>query len=745
MPPAEPLPTELPESINVEEPEKNPTGHEREKILQRCRDRRAYADEKDKDNRDNQAKDTRFVYVPGAQWDADIVAKRTGWGDPCLEFPQLKQFINQVVNDARQNRPGIRVHAASGDASKEVADIIQGMIRVIEYDSRAEAIYDCAYQGAVVGGRGYLRVVAEYADPKSFDQSLRLKRIPDTNAVRMDPDYQEPDASDINWCFVEERVHKDEFTERWPKAQPISIEDGFRAWWTDDDHVTVADYYERVCERRTLVALQNGTVAYKEDLVKLFERAGGELMPGVILRERETEEYKVKWYTIAGGEQILETHKWPGKTIPVVCAMGDEIMVDGRRIFQGLITQAKSAQALFNYGMTQQAIHLALTPRAPYIAAIGQVEEFKEQWEEANNRNFSVLVYNPITVDGVIVPAPQRTPPASPDAGWINWTQQMQMLMKSTIGMYENSLGMKGGEVSGRAITAREKQGDTSTYHYADNLSRAISLTGRIIVECIPYYYDTQRIVHIMGDDDKRKAVTVNEQQPGPPDPSTGAIEAITKNDIRTGTYAVTVSSGPGYETKRQEAAEMYMQLVQADPGILQVAGDLIVKTQDIPGAMDLAERLRTTLPPPIQAMLAAKEAGQDPKMAALLKQQQDLQQQLQQGQQQLADLQKQLQDEKNDKAASIAASNARQAVAEASGQHDQADAAAKVQEALMKHSQEQEKRDGEREQRHNDRFDTLCTLLANLVKAQATSQQIEADAQSEMRAAATIEGPQAP
>lgn len=593
------------EEQQPQEKEERLSAKEKQDILARAQKRRAYNERKDKDNREQQEKDTKFVYVPMAQWDSDTVTLRKSWGDPSLEFPQLKQFVNQVVNDQRQRRPGIRVHPASEDASVKVADILQGMFRNIEYDSQAEAVYDNGYLHAVVGGRGYWRVTAEYDNDTSFNQSIKIRKIVDPKSVRLDPDYTMPDASDIGWGFVEESVPLDEFKERWPKAEPISFdsENSIKSWWEGDETVTVADYYERHCTKRKLVALSTGLVGWWDEIKPMFNG----ILPADS-RQREVDIYSVTWVTIAGGEQVLEEHNWPGSMIPIIQCSGDEIYVDGRRIFQGLITQAKSTQQLFNYGMTQQAIHLSLTPRAPYVAAAGQVDNYIDQWKNANSRNWGVLLYDPLTVDGQLVPAPQRTAPASPDTGWIQWNQQMTGLMKSIIGMYENNLGQRGNEVSGRAIMAREQQGDNATYHYADNFGRAIAHTGRVCLEVIPYYYDAEQIVTIVGEDGKRKPMPINKELPAQVDPVTGAVEAIIQNDIKKGKYSVTIDSGPSYQTKRQEQADTINQLVKVAPQLMEIGPDLILKVQDIPGAEDFAERAKVMLPPPIQQMLQPRK-----------------------------------------------------------------------------------------------------------------------------------------
>lgn len=626
----------------------------KEEILKEARDRFAYVQDIDKENKDQARSDTRFVFVPGKQWDDDIRTRRKNWKDPCFEFNQLKQFVHQVVNDQRQNRPGIRIHPANGQASEEVAKIEQGMIRGIEYDSHAETVYDHAYQDAVVGGRGYWRICTEYVDSTSFDQKIVLKSIADPDMVWLDPDFQQPDGSDRNYGFVMEGVTKDEFERQWPDADPVSFSDIPVSWRDGEKLVFIADYYRRVCKKRTLVRNSDGAMGFEDEMPKLPD--------GVeTVSKREVETYTVEWYKIAGGTQILAKYDIPGEIIPVIEAAGNVVVVDGKRMYQGLIRQARDAQAMFNFGMTQQAIHLALTPRAPWVAAEGQIEGYENIWKNANVENYSVLPYKPVTVDGVVVPPPQRTQPSTPDAGWMTWCQTMTGLLRSTIGMYENSLGMKAQETSGRAILAREKQGDNATFHYVDNLSRAIALTGRIIVDWIPKYYDTQRIVHIIGPDGVRQEVTINETSINPSNP----LEAIRLNDVTVGKYSVVVEAGPSYATKRQETAETLTQLAQAYPPIMEVAGDLVVKAQEIPDADVIAERLRLTLPPAVQQQLQAKEKKQQPPDPQMIAAMQEKDMHLQQAMQTMQEMEKQLQSAQSGEQSKIAQIQANEKLAQ--------------------------------------------------------------------------------
>lgn len=580
-------------------------------LLKEAKERFKLVLEKDKENRDTQRIDTLFVYSPGEQWPQDVKRQRKEWKELCLEFNQLKQFVAQVVNDQRQNRPGIRIHPADGEATKEVAEVIQGLIRSIEYESKAEAAYDNAFAQAVVGGRGWWRVRSEYCSEDGFDQKLVIDPIIDSLSVYADIDYQQPDGSDRRFAFVTERISKEEFKRQWPDKQENGWDDVDSIWITEDD-VLVCDYYRRVCTTRTRVRMSDGAEGWLDEMPTPPEGV-------TIAQRRECDTYSVEWYKL-GGNQVLEKYDWPGTMIPVICTTGDDMMLDGKRVYQGLTRHARDAQSMLNFGMTQQAIHLSLTPRAPWVAAEGQIEGYENIWKDANVKNFSVLPYKPTSVDGHVVPPPQRTAPSLPDTGWINWCGSMISMIRSTIGMYENSLGIHGAETSGKAIIAREKQGDNATFNYVDNLSRAIALTGRIIVEVLPKYYDTQRKVHTIGLDESRNEVVVNQATVNPDDPTQSAIE----NDLSRGKYSVVVEAGPSYATKRQESAETLTQIVQAYPPLMQIAGDIVLRAQDIPDADALADRIKLTLPPNIQQAEQAKQQGGrkiDPQAMAMLAQ----------------------------------------------------------------------------------------------------------------------------
>jgi hypothetical protein len=605
-------------------------------VFEEANKRWRYVNDVDADNRRDARDDTRFVWVRGAQWPDNERLAREADGRPALEINQLPQFIHQVVNDQRQNRPAIKIRPDSDDASKEIADIYEGLTRDIEYVSKAPAIYDKGFEHAVTGGRGYWRVCTEYESDQSFNQRIVLRGIPDPLMVYLDPDYQQPDASDIEWGYVAEAMTHTDFKRQYPDAQPLDFEGMDSAviaakWAEGEDKVIVADYFRKTYTSRTLVQLSTGALNWKDALGERDPALPGapkdypETYAGArILAERESQTCKVEWFKVYGGG-VLEEYEWAGKYIPIVMCIGDETVIDGKRLFQGLIRRARDVQTMFNFWQTKATESLALAPMAQWLIPDDAVEGYEQIWDEANLRLRTRLPYK----SSANMPPPQRIEAPQAQSGVLEQANQCRQDFYTTIGIYPPSLGEQGKEIAGIAIRYRQQQGDRGTFHFVDNLSRAIEHTGRVVVDLIPHIYDTQRPVNSLDADGKQKSVVVNQKNP-----LTGQV----LNNLAAGEYAVAVDVGPSYATKRMEAAQSMMEFIGAYPEAGPLIGDMIAKNQDWADADKITARLQVMLPPQIQ-MLEAQSGG-DPKVAALAtalkSQQQQAQQQVQQLMQQL-------------------------------------------------------------------------------------------------------------
>ena len=571
------------------------------------------------------------------QWPADVLATRgavqgqTINARPCLTINKLPQHVRQVTNDQRQNRPGAKVIPVDDKADVQVADIFNGMIRHIEYISDADVAYDTACENQVSYGEGYLRLLTEYCDDNTFDQDIKIGRVRNSFSVYMDPTIQDPTGADAQYCFITEDITKDEYTRLYPDAAPITtlqslgVGDQSISNWLNEDTIRIADYYYIDYDRTTLNLYPGNATAFEGTPEDKQLRA----VYGKPKRTRESDRPRVKYCKINGYE-ILEEREWAGKWIPVIRIVGNEFEVDGRLYVSGLVRNAKDAQRMYNYWVSQEAEMLALAPKAPFIGYGGQFEGYEEKWKTANTNNWPYLEINPDVTDGqgAVLPLPQRAQPPMASSGLLQAKSGASEDIKSTTGQYNASLGMGSNERSGKAILARQREGDVGTYHYGDNLARGVRHVARQLVDLIPKIYDTQRIARIIGEDGETKMVKINPEQAEPVnkimDEQGIVIEKIYNPGV--GKYDVVATTGPGYATKRQEALEAMAQLLQGNPQLWQVAGDLFVKNMDWPGAQEMAKRFKKTIDPKLMS-----DSDENPELQAAQQQMEAMGQEMEQ------------------------------------------------------------------------------------------------------------------
>jgi len=595
-------------------------------VLSTARDRLSMAISAYSESREDELDDLRF-YAGSPdnqwQWPADVLATRgavqgqTINARPCLTINKLPQHVHQITNDQRQNRPSVKVIPVDDNADVEVAEIFNGMIRHIEYISDADVAYDTACENQVAYGEGYIRVLTEYCDDNTFDQDIKIARVRNSFSVYMDPLIQDPCGSDAKWCFITEDLSQEEYHRLFPNASPLStletlgIGDQNLSQWLNTDTIRIAEYFYIEYDKQTLNLYPGNVTAFQgspED--KELRRVYGKPK-----KSRQADRKKIKWCKINGYE-ILEEQEWAGSCIPVVRVIGNEYEVEGRIYISGLVRNAKDAQRMYNYWTSQEAEMLALAPKAPFIGYGGQFEGYETQWKTANTQNWPYLEVNPDVTDGqgAVLPLPQRALPPMAQTGLIQAKMGASEDIKSATGQYNASLGQQSNERSGRAILARQREGDVGTYHYQDNLARAVRYVGRQLVDLIPKIYDTQRIARIIGLDGETKMVKIDPTQAEPvrkiQNQEGIVIDKIYNPAI--GKYDVVVATGPGYATKRQEALEAMAQLLQGNPQLWAVAGDLFVKNMDWPGAQEMAKRFAKTIDPKLM-----QEADENPALQA--------------------------------------------------------------------------------------------------------------------------------
>lgn len=575
---------------------KDDAGRGDDDLLKQIREFTDAAISADTDNRRSAVEDLDFLN--GKQWPAQIEEQRAREGRPCLTFNRLPTYLHQVTNDQRQNQVGIQVHPVGNGADKRGAEIYQGMIRRIEDSSNADAAYDTAVNSAAAIGFGFWRLITEYESPTSFNQVIKYQRIRDALKVYFDPASVEPDGSDSKRCVIVSDIANTEFDRLYPEAKDknetlrVSTGTSLQPGWMSGNCTRVVEYYYFEYKNKTLYLLGDGTTTTDQPPTGV-----------VVQAKRSTKIPQLKWVKASAGA-ILERTDIKCRWIPVFPVWGDEIDIQGKVTRKGIIRNAKDPAQMYNFWMTSATEEVSLRPKAPFIGAVGQFETQKKQWGQANSRSFAFLEYDPITVDGVIAPPPQRQPMADVPVGMLQMAVHAADNIKAVTGLFDSSIGARGNATSGVQEREQQRQGDNANFHYIDNLHRSIKHCGRCLVDMIPHYYDAARVVEIMRENGDIETVQIN--QPAP-DPASGVQQVL--NDLTLGEYGVTFNAGPSYATQREESQANMIELSGKYPKLLDVAGDLIVETMDWPGSEKIARRLKASIPP--QLVEADKEGGE--------------------------------------------------------------------------------------------------------------------------------------
>lgn len=588
---------------------------ETDDLLREAREAFQRASDVENDNRQTALEDIRFARA-GEQWPAEVIKQRQIEGRPCLTINKLPAFIRQVVNDARQNKPSIKVHPADSGADPETAEVINGLIRNIEYTSNADIAYDTATECAVTGGFGYLRIGLDYAFDDSFDMDIQIKRVSNPFSVYGDPNSTAADSSDWDTAFVVDRLSKSQFETQYKGKATVDWDS--TAWtglkgtdWLNDDGVLVAEWWRREEKDRAIVVTQDGMVFGKDELendpdLQMLLQAGVLQIHG----ERTTKTHKVTQRIISGAD-VLETNNWLGRYIPIIPVYGDEFDIEGKRYYRSMIHNAIDSQRAFNYWRTAATELVALAPKVPYIGPKGAFDTDIDRWNTANTKSHQFLEY-----DGQV--PPQRQPlDTGAAAGSLQEALNASDDMKAIIGIYDASLGARSNETSGKAIMARQREGDVSTFHFIDNMSRAIRHTGRILIDLIPKVYTGPRIVRIIGEDGSQAPKTINKEAPatdkkGNPLTDEQGNPLMAMHDLTSGKYDLTVSTGPSFTTRREEAAMQMTEMIRAFPQAAPIVGPELAKNLDWPGADEIAEKMEAMtsgqIPPELQKKI---EEGQ--------------------------------------------------------------------------------------------------------------------------------------
>ena len=551
-------------------------------------------------NRMQAEEDLKFAALE--QWDEAIARERRRNGRPALVMDRLGQIVRQVTGDGRLNPPGIKVRPVDNGSDPATAETLNGLIRNIEGASNAETAYITALESAARCGMGFLRIRHDYTDDDSFDMELRISAVRSPFAVLFDPFCEDFVKADAEYAFVSDLIPTEDFKKKYPNASLADWDGngsvGEWSGWRIANAVRVAEYWKRSMRRRKLLQLGDMAVVDITDMdaaeVKLLAQTRG------VHREREADVPFVTMHLINGVEELEEPYEWPGRYIPVVPVWGEQVEFGGRTVRRGIIRAGRDAQIRYNAAVSAVTEYTMSMNKGKRILTPDMVAGHEGEWANAHLSTRPYLLLN-ATGEANVPFGGAEIQAVPPPAGLLADVQLAAQDIEAATGVYRENLGKESNAVSGRAILSRQREGDVGSFLYVDNLARAVSQVGRILVDTIPRIYDTPRTIRVLGEDGSTDFAPINTW-----DPATGRVI----NDLSQGRYDVVASTGPAFSTRREEGREFIMAAVQANPQVMQIGGDILMGMMDAPGAEEIAKRMRKLA---VAQGLAEPEEGEQP------------------------------------------------------------------------------------------------------------------------------------
>jgi hypothetical protein len=575
-----------------------------DKIVTDARERYEHAKDVLREQHDRMREDLRFSNpAEPEQWPDELRKQREGdpyGARPCLTLDRTNERIAQVVNESRRNKPATKVRPVDSAADIKVAAQLDGLFRHIEDASRAQIANDTAIEQAARVGCGWMRVVPVVVNEETNEQEIRIQRVVDPLSVHLDPDAQEPDGMDSMWGQIETRIGRKMFERAYPKASLNGWPSDLESRYLDDKTVVVLEDFVVVESKEnciTIPGIDGQSWELTEEQYWQTAQATGVKPP--VLRQYMRVKRRVKWRKLTAME-VLEETDFPASYVPLIPVIGDEVWIDGKRYLSGLVRRMRDPQRLYNYERSSYVEAVALQPKVPYVGDPRSIAGYEEFWNNANRRNYPFLPAKLVDSNGSPIPPPQRQPgPALPSA-YVQGASMALDDIRGSVGMYDASVGAPSNESSGKAILARQQQGDTANFHYQDNLARAIEHRSRIILEMIPSIYDTERVARILGDDGQQSSIRIDPRMPVAAKYENG--KKLIAINPAVGKYDVTVSVGPTFSSKRQEQVAALGEMINGNPQLFSMIGDAYVEAMDWPNADKIARRLKAALPPEVKA-----------------------------------------------------------------------------------------------------------------------------------------------
>jgi len=548
------------------------------------------AQEAESDNREKVREAHHFLDKRDGQWEPDIINRMQN--RPRYTFDKCNPIVDDIAGEMESADFDIRVRPAGGQATKDMAKTIDGLIRNIENMSNATAVFNAAGREMVAAGFAGWEVAHDWVDADSFEQDLMIKPLSNyEDRVWFDDGAELQDMSDARWVVVLQNLTRDEYETRFPDGskQSIGSQKTFDAYTHKPDFITVGRLLYKDKVVKELALMSNGAVYEMDDNFKQVEDELAE--QGITVeRTRKKDSVKVVSRLFDGGEWLTSKEDTVFQWLPIIPTYGNFKIRESKVIYRGAIDKLMDAQRVYNYARSREVEEVALAPRAKYWMTRKQAEhaDDRAKLSTLNTNSDPVQFY---TADEKAPGAPPQIGGAIVNPGLLTTVQNSLSDIGTSAGRLSVMGGDTDGPLSGVAIQKLQNKGDNSTIKYFKSQEVAICHTARVLVDALPRVYDTRREIRVLGEDESFEMVTLNEQVF-----DNQTEKMVTINDTTKGKYDVTCDVGPAFKNRQQEAVKAIQELSLVIPGLAELTADIQLKNISSPGIDLAAERIRTKL-----------------------------------------------------------------------------------------------------------------------------------------------------
>ena len=580
--------------------------------------------------------DRRFYSIAGAQWEGGVGEMFES--KPKFEVNKVHLAVIRIFNEYRNNRIAADFVSKDGEPHDALADTCDGLFRADEADSGAEEAYDNAFEEAVGGGFGALRLRTAYedeSDPEDERQRIRIEPIYDADSsVYFDLDAKRQDKADAKHCFVLHSMDRASYAEEydddptdWPKLERASTYD-----WITPDVVILAEYYvveqasERVYTYRSITGEEerhtqsdlDADQGLEEELAATGWRR---------VREKKIKRRQVHKYLLNGARVLEDEGILAGPNIPIVPAYGKRWFVDNIERCMGHVRLAKDAQRLKNMQLSKLAEFSALSSVSKPIFTPEQVAGHQGMWAEDNVKNFAYLLVNPITdATGQPMPAGPVAYTKAPEL-----PQALAALLQLTEDDMQHILGSQGegdkmvSNIAEKTVERIQDRLDMQTYIYLSNFAKTVRRVGEIWLGMArEVYVESERKMKTVGP--MGELGTAEIMRPTL-DEKSGAVTY--EADLSRASFDVVVDVGPASASQRRAMVRTLTGMLQlvTDPQTSSVLQSLILMNLEGEGISEVREYFRKRLvgsgvlkpTEEDEAEMAAAGEQKDPQSEALM------------------------------------------------------------------------------------------------------------------------------